>query len=281
MKFEESIKQLLNVAIEEDVGIGDLTSQLCLPKSGQLTGWFILKQAGIIAGLPFVEALFKKIDPSLQMTFLVEEGSAHKAGAVLGKVSGSVHGIFAGERIALNLLQHTSGIASLTAKFVKKLIGLPCKILDTRKTLPGLRAIEKYAVRMGGGDNHRLSLDHRFIIQNKHLAFLSSLYTNPIQEAIRRIRQKFPSQPIEVEITSLDLLDEAIASDVEAILLSRMGHYDIKKCIKKIRETPKKIYVKSSTLETVRDWAELNVDAISVDAITFSAQPLDIVMRIK
>ena len=282
MDLDKEIERLIDNSIAEDIGSGDITTSACVPDHAVITGWFVLKQAGVLAGLPFLERLFKKIDPELSVQLLVEEGSFHKAGTILGKVTGHARGILTGERIALNMLQHASGVATVTAAFVRKLRGLNCVIMDTRKTLPGLRALEKYAVRVGGGINHRFGLDDRFIIKNNHLYFIST--SNPIKEAVRLVKAQQPNIPIEVEIHDLKQVDQALQTEAYAIMLSRMLPYEIGKAVKKIRKTDKKIYVESLgtiTKETVRAYAETGVDGISIGSVTHSVPALDIVLRLK
>lgn len=283
LSIDPVIAQLIETAIREDIGSGDLTSEALIPKDAITTGRFVLKQAGVIAGLPFLEFLFHKIDPSLQVNLLIQEGSYQKAGTLIASVTGSAQGVLSGERIALNLIQHTSGIASITAQYVKKVKGFSCRILDTRKTLPGLRALEKYAVRIGGGTNHRFSLDERFIIKNNHLSFLTCESESSLQKAISLAKAYRPELPIEIEITRAHQLAEALETDIQAVMLSGMSPQEVKKWIIPIREKGKKIYVKSlgaTLLETIRDYAEIGIDGISIDSLTHSAPALDIVMRL-
>ncbi|NGX42320.1 MAG: Nicotinate-nucleotide pyrophosphorylase [carboxylating] [Chlamydiae bacterium] len=284
MYLQKEIERLIDVAIAEDIGSGDITSQVLVPEGSIISGWFVLKQAGVVAGLPFLEILFQKLDPDIQVSTYLEEGSYQKAGAIIAKVSGPSCGILSGERIALNLIQHASGVATITAAYVRKLKGLKCEILDTRKTLPGLRYLEKYAVKIGGGSNHRFSLDDRFIIKTNHLYFLIGRYTFPIQEAVKRVKNHHPGIPIEVEITNIDQLAEALQTEAEAIMLSRMSPSAIKRCVDRIRATDKKVYIESLgtvTLDTVRAYAETGVDGISIGSVTHSVPALDIVMRLK
>lgn len=283
LSIDPAIVQLIETAIQEDIGLGDLTSEALVPKEAMTTGRFVLKQAGVVAGLPLLEILFHKIDPLLQITLLVEEGSYQKAGTLIASVTGHAQGILSGERIALNLIQHTSGIASVTSQFVKKIKGLPCKILDTRKTLPGLRALEKYAVRVGGGTNHRFSLDERFIIKNNHLSFLVGKTSSPLQEAVKRARTHRPDLPIEIEITRTDQLPEVLETGIHAVMLTSISPQEVKRWIDPIRKKGKKVYIRSpgaTLLETIRNYAETGIDGISIDSLTHSVPALDIVMRL-
>lgn len=284
MNLEKEIERLIDTSIVEDIQSGDITSEVLVPENAVTSGRFVLKQAGILAGLPFLQILFQKIDPEIQVTLYVREGSYQKAGTILGKVTGPAQGILTGERIALNLIQHASGVATITSAYVRKLKGLRCEILDTRKTLPGLRALEKYAVRIGGGTNHRSSLDDRFIIKNNHLYFLAGRSPTPIKKAVKCVKSHRPDLTIEVEISHPDQLAEALQTEAHAIMLSRMLPSQIKSCLNRIRKTDKKVYVESLgtiTLDTIRAYAETGVDGISIGSVTHSVPALDIVMRLK
>jgi len=282
MHLEKEIEGLIDIAIEEDIRSGDITSTACIPKQAVTSARLFMKQAGVVAGLPFLTILFHKIDPEIEIFLVIEEGSFQKAGTVIGKISGPARGILSGERIALNLLQHASGVATQTRAYVKKIVGIDCAILDTRKTLPGLRALEKYAVRVGGGVNHRFSLDGRFVIKPNHCCFLAGNFAHPLQEAIKRAKEYRPDLPIEIEIDSIEYLQEALNTDACAIMLSRMPPQSVQRCVKEIRKTNKKVYLESLgtiTLDTIRAYAETGIDGISVDAIT-QAEALDIGMRL-
>jgi nicotinate-nucleotide pyrophosphorylase (carboxylating) len=286
MKLNEAmIDRLLDRAIEEDIGKGDITTQACVSPDVAASGKLILKQKGVIAGIDFTKRLFEKIDPKVTLTPLVEEGPLLNAGTIIAHISGPARSLLTGERIALNLLRHTSGVASITAAYVKKVKGLKCAILDTRKTLPGLRCIEKYAVQVGGGVVHRWGLDDVYIIKNNHLAFLAAESTEPIAEAVRRVRADHPEIPIEIELVHLDQLDHILDADVQAIMLNNLRPDEVSRCVRKIRQTNKNImiYFESSgaiSLETIRIYAETGIDGIAVSALTHSVQALEIGMRL-
>ena len=284
MYLQKEIERLIDVSIEEDLRTGDITSNILVPQEAITSGIIVLKQAGVLAALPFLQILFQKIDPAIQVKLFVEEGSYQKAGTIVGKVTGPARGILSGERIALNLIQHASGVATTTSEYVRKLKGLHCGILDTRKTLPGLRALEKYAVSVGGGSNHRFSLDDRFIIKTNHLYFLKGTSKYPIRDAIEKVKKHSSDLPIEVEITRYEQLEQALHPYVKGIMLSRMMPLEIKRCVNRIRQTDKKVYIESLgtiTLDTVRAYAETGVDGISIGSVTHSVLALDIVMRFK
>lgn len=283
MEFPKEIELLIDIAIEEDLGKGDVTSETLVPSSIQTSADFILKQAGVVAGLPFLSKIFEKVDPKTEVKLFVEEGSYHKAGTKLAQVTGPARAILTGERIALNFLQHASGVATITNQYVRKLKGLPCVIFDTRKTLPGLRSLEKYAVKIGGGANHRFSLNDRFTIKSNHLYFVEKKGLSNIKEAAQLARKAHPELTLEIEITSVKDVKEVLETDAQAIILSRMTPADIVKSVAMIRKTDKKIYVESLgtiTLDTVRAYAETGVDGISIGSLTHSVSALDIVMRL-
>lgn len=283
MNLEKEIHHLIDLAIKEDISKGDITTESCIDSEEMTSGKFILKQAGIVAGLPFLDILFKKIDSRTNLTLFIPEGSYQKAGTIIATISGPVRAILAGERIALNLIQHASGVASITAAYVKKVSGL-CAIMDTRKTLPGLRALEKYAVKIGGGKNHRFGLNDRCIIKSHHLSFVSSKVPHPILYAYNCIKSQHPQQDIEIEVEEMSQLEEALQTDAVAIMLKDMTPEEARKSVEKIRKTNKKVYIESAgaiTLDTVRAYAEVGVDGISLGALTHSVQALDIGMRLQ
>ncbi|MGE3954050.1 MAG: carboxylating nicotinate-nucleotide diphosphorylase [Parachlamydiales bacterium] len=275
------ILHVVDVALKEDIRTGDITSQACLSPDDQISGRLLLKQGGRLAGLAFLEPLFKKVDPRVEVKLFVEEGGEHRAGTILGTISGPAWAIFAGERVALNLLQHASGVATLTSYYVERTEGYDCDILDTRRTLPGLRCLERYAVRLGGGKNHRIGLDDRFIIKHNHLSFIARNTKHPIIEAVRRARAHRANVPIEVEVDDLKQIDQAVESGADIILLDHMPLPQVRKAVSKIKQKGK-AYVEGVggvNLETVDAFAEAGLDGISVPALTFQAQPLEIALR--
>jgi nicotinate-nucleotide pyrophosphorylase (carboxylating) len=281
MDLDKDIERLIDSAISEDIGQGDITSQACIPESAKTIVKVVLKQAGILAGLPYLSLLFKKIDPRIEVKLHVKEGSSQKAGALIATIEGPARGILAGERSALNLIQHASGVATITAAYVKKVAGYGCAIIDTRKTLPGLRTLEKYAVRIGGGKNHRFNLEDCFIIKLNLYPFLSKESKNPILDAVQNAHQYRPGIPVEIEIDDPNMLNQALATDAGVIILCNMTPDEVATSVKKIRKTNKKIYIQSTTitLDTIRSYAELGVDAISIGALTHSVPDLDIGMK--
>lgn len=283
MEVAEDVLNLIDAAITEDIGSGDATTLSCIPEDARISGKLILKQAGVVAGLPFVEQIFSKIDPSVQIKIFVEEGSFLKAGTILAEIEGPARSILSGERIMLNLIQHASGVATVTRAYVKKVAGHRCAILDTRKTLPGLRALEKYGVRVGGGENHRFGLFDRIVIKLKHLFFVASYTKTPILDAVANAKIAYPHLPVEIEIDKAQNIDQVLKTEADAIILINMSPDDIRKCVIKIKKASnKQVYVESAgtiTLDTIRAFAETGVDGISISAITHSIEDLDIRFR--
>ncbi len=273
------ILHVVDVALKEDIRSGDITSQACLDQKDQISGRLLLKQGGRLAGLAFLKPLFQKVDPNVEVKLFVEEGGEHRAGTILGTVAGPAWAVFAAERVALNLLQHASGVATLTSLYVERTEGYDCDILDTRRTLPGLRCLERYAVRLGGGKNHRMGLDDRFIIKHNHLSFISRDTKHPIVEAVRRARAHRPNVPIEVEVANPKQIGEAVESGADIILLDHMPLPQVRKAVAKIKGRAYVEGVGGVTLETVDAFAEAGLDGISVPALTFQAQPLEISLR--
>jgi nicotinate-nucleotide pyrophosphorylase (carboxylating) len=283
MDFSNEIECLIERALEEDVRTGDITSEACIPADASINGKFLLKQAATVAGLSFLESVFKRVDARVDVELLVKDGSRHRAGTTLARVSGPARGILCGERVALNLLQHACGVATVTAAYVYRVARYDVDILDTRKTLPGLRALEKYAVKMGGGTNHRIALDDRFIIKNNHLRFISGSSRNYVVEAIEKARAYRPDVIVEVEVETQEQLEAALSTDVAIIMLDNMTPSEASRCVRRIRQTRKKVYIESSggiTLDTVRDYAETGVDGISIGALTHSVPAVDISLRL-
>jgi nicotinate-nucleotide pyrophosphorylase (carboxylating) len=284
MDLEKEIDQLIQKAIAEDVCSGDITSLACLTDTRQITGAFVLKESATIAGLPLLPRLFKTLDPHLEVNLMVEEGSYQKAGTIIAKVYGSIRSILAGERIALNLLQHASGVATVTAEYVKKLTGLKCDILDTRKTLPGLRALEKYAVAVGGGKNHRNGLDDCYLIKSSHLAFMNASDKHPIAEAFERIKMHDVKLPVEIQIDTPLHMEEVLKHDFRAIMLRNMSLEEVSQCLNACRQANKRVYIAFSgnvSLDTIRTLGESGINGISVAALTHSVPGIDMGMRLK
>jgi nicotinate-nucleotide pyrophosphorylase (carboxylating) len=271
-----NLKNLIESALSEDLGEGDVTSEAIIPADASATAEIKAKQDLVLAGIDVAREVFHHLDPSIKFEQLAKDGDKIKTGAVLARVSGKTRVLLAGERVALNVLQHLSGIATLTARYVEKLSGTKARILDTRKTIPGLRQLEKYAVRMGGGKNHRMGLFDMVLIKDNHIKAAGG-----ITIAVGRVREKLRDRfKIEVEAKTLDEVREALAAKADIIMLDNMTLDRMKEAVKLIAG---KALVEASgnvTLETVRAVAETGVDLISVGALTHSAPAADISMKI-
>jgi nicotinate-nucleotide pyrophosphorylase (carboxylating) len=271
--FEPQVR----AALEEDLGrAGDITSQLTIPADKQASAKFVARKAGRIAGLICAEAALRLVDPSVKFTVALPDGSDAAAGAVLATVSGPARSILTAERVALNFLGPLSGTATLTAALVKAVEGTNARIVCTRKTLPGLRALQKYAVRCGGGFNHRFGLDDAAMVKDNHVQAAGG-----IAPAIARLRAGLGHMVrIEVEVDRLEQLEEALSLGVDRILLDNMSLEELRRAVALASSNPwGKAVLEASgnvTLATVRAIAETGVDYISSGAITHSAPNLDI-----
>jgi nicotinate-nucleotide pyrophosphorylase (carboxylating) len=275
--MEHIIRKLIEEALFEDIGPGDITSDAVIPEEASATAEIIAKQDMVVAGVLIARETFRKLDPWVQFTPLAHDGSSVKSGSIIAQVQGKTRALLAGERVALNLMQHLSGIATHTAKFVEVLKGSRAEILDTRKTLPGLRALEKYAVRMGGGRNHRFGLYDGILIKDNHIAAAGGII-----KAMAGIRKKVqPLLKIEVEVKTLDEVREAMAAGATMLLLDNMPPNVMKQAVSIVGG---RVLVEASgnvTLETVKAIAETGVDFISSGSLTHSAPAADISMKIK
>lgn len=269
-----NLDKLIDLALEEDLGAsGDITSIATIPASQMLRGTIRAKASGVIAGLEVLKNVYAKIDPSVSIHFLVQDGDTVESGVRICEIEGNARSILSGERIALNFLQRLSGIASLSRKFVDAVAGTKAIILDTRKTTPAYRLLEKYAVRMGGASNHRIGLYDMILIKDNHIDAAGS-----ITAAVNAARVY--DLPIEVEVKDETELREALALNVERIMLDNMNVEQIREAVAiTAGRTPLEVSGNVS-LETVRAIAETGVDFISVGALTHSAPILDLSMRV-
>jgi nicotinate-nucleotide pyrophosphorylase (carboxylating) len=273
-------RQLIQLALTEDLGAtGDRTSLATIPESAVATAAFVARASGIVAGLPAAALLVKSVDPRLAFDPLVSDGSAAANGSRLATVSGPLRSILAAERTALNFLQRLSGIATLTHKFVEAVGGSRARILDTRKTTPGWRLLEKYAVRMGGGANHRIGLHDGILIKDNHLAGLGG----DVRKAIMLARQ-YPGNagiPVEVEADTLEQVEEALAVRADILLLDNMTLDQLRTAVARRNAVAPGTLLEASggvNLHTVGAIAATGVDRISVGAVTHSATALDIAL---
>ncbi|MFO0966912.1 MAG: carboxylating nicotinate-nucleotide diphosphorylase [Gemmataceae bacterium] len=281
---------LVDRALEEDLNKrGDVTSVALLNSDAEGQAALVARAAGVLAGLPIVNLLLSRWSEPPLFTPLKADGDALRPGDRIGVFTGSLRGILGLERTALNFLQHLSGIATLTRRFVDAVAGTNVKIMDTRKTLPGWRLLAKYAVRQGGGTNHRLGLYDGFLVKDNHLAGLAATGMEPIGEAVRRaralqhelMRQGAPSLPVEIEVDRLDQFDIVLALGPDIVLLDNMSPAQMREAVGRRDRLAPGILLEASggvTLDTVRAIAESGVDRISVGALTHSAPALDLAL---
>jgi nicotinate-nucleotide pyrophosphorylase (carboxylating) len=288
------IEEIIDRALAEDLGKGDVTTEALIPGDQQGTGFIVAKKEGILVGTGTAKQVFHRVDPELKVEILLEDRVKVKPGSKVAKVSGSIASILKAERVALNFLQRLSGIASETNRYVARVEGLPVQIMDTRKTTPGLRSLEKYAVRVGGGGNHRMNLSDGVLIKDNHLAALRSQGLN-IKEIIARARQNAPlslrgakrrsnlqarQTQVEVEVGTVSEALEAVEAGADIVMLDNMNLEDMRKAVKSIHG---RALIEASggiTLDNVRAVAETGVDFISIGALTHSVRALDISLEL-
>lgn len=276
---------LINRALAEDIGTGDVTTIWTIAAEAQGSAHFIAKQAGVVAGLDVVRLTFDCIDPSIRFTAFVNDGAPVEPGQVFAEVHGPIRGLLSGERVALNFIRHLSGIATLTNRYVRAVAGTGASIIDTRKTTPGFRLLEKAAVRSGGGVNHRFGLYDMVLIKDNHIAAAGGLTAavTRCREGLQSTRSKLR---IEIETETLEQVKEALGTPVDRIMLDNMSLSDMHEAVALIRSSvsqrgPVEIEASGAiTLERVRDIAETGVDLISIGAVTHSAPALDISLDI-
>jgi nicotinate-nucleotide pyrophosphorylase (carboxylating) len=270
------IRDIVDHALREDIGQGDLTTLAVIPPEARIESHVVIREDGVVAGLPVLAAAFSGVNSDVTTVPRVAEGSPVQAGDVLAIISGSARGVLSAERVALNLFQRMCGIATLTARYVAAIAGTRAHILDTRKTTPGLRALEKYAVRVGGGHNHRFGLYDGIMLKDNHLAVLAS-YGLAMPTAVQQARAAAgPMVSIEVEVESLEAAIAAAEAGADLILLDNMPPDAMAAAVKAVAG---RALIEASggiTLETVRAAAESGVDFISIGALTHSARALDI-----
>jgi len=265
--------------LKEDLGRGDITSQSVIRGGTKARGRFLAKEDFVLCGLEFAEAVFGVLDGSVQLESRAYDGELIRSGAEFARIEGPAIVLLAGERTALNLLQHLSGVATLVRAFVEKVAGTRAQVVDTRKTTPGLRLIEKYAVSTGGGRNHRLGLDDGILIKNNHIAIAGG-----VRRAIESARARASHlMKIEVEVGDRAQLDEALAARADVIMLDNMDPQQVRESTQLIRKTAPDTIIEVSgriDLQNVREMAEAGVDLISVGSITHSARAVDISMKV-
>ncbi|MCX8125785.1 MAG: carboxylating nicotinate-nucleotide diphosphorylase [Dehalococcoidia bacterium] len=273
-------EKIIELALAEDLGRGDITTDTLIPPAWRGKGALLVKAPGILAGIRIAARVFRKVDPDTKLRVLVRDGSTVRPGDIVGTVTGPYASILKAERVALNFLQRLSGVATETARYVEAVKGLPVKILDTRKTTPGMRLLEKYAVRMGGGINHRLDLSDGILIKDNHISALKKQGLS-LEEIIARAKKNRRRLKVEIEVTSVAEAIRAAEAGADIIMLDNMDLTEMRRAVEAGKG---KAMVEASggmTLDRVRAVAETGVDFISIGAITHSARALDISLELE
>jgi nicotinate-nucleotide pyrophosphorylase (carboxylating) len=285
----EKIRDIVQLAIKEDIGDGDITSKIFIPDGSESEGMLVAKEAGIVAGLPVAGYVLSQIDENLIFTSNIEDGSMARKGTILGSVKGLTLSLLSAERMVLNFLQRLSGIATSTNMFAERIKGYRTQIMDTRKTAPGWRYLEKYAVRAGGGINHRMGLYDQILIKDNHLKAMGTEKENDtISMLVKKAREQIKNGTlIEVEVEDLCQIREVMDAGVDIILFDNMEPSKIREAVEMVKEfensrdagNGRAILTEASgniTIENVEEYADAGVDRISVGAITHSVRVLDI-----
>jgi len=272
-----AIDSLIEEGLKEDVGAGDITTNLLIPAETQCTAILIAKAEGIVAGLKVAEAVYRKLDPDVRFQAKIEDGGKVSNGQLIASIEGQYRAILTGERLALNFLQRMSGIATETARFVEVLKPFHTKILDTRKTVPGHRLLDKYSVWAGGGTNHRIGLYDMVLIKDNHISIAGS-----ITKAVLAIKSRIDTNmKIEVETTNLDEVREALSLNVDIIMLDNMDNHTMAEAVRIIGGKAKVEASGNMNLSRVKEVAATGVDYISIGSLTHSVTALDISQKIK
>ncbi len=266
------VQRVVDLALEEDAPFGDLTSQAFVPSDARADAAVVAREPGVLAGAEVLERTFATVDPTVEVTVLLGDGDRFDAGDVLARVHGPARAVLRGERVALNLVQRMCGIATLTARYVAAVEGTGVRVVDTRKTTPGLRALERHAVRCGGGHNHRFSLSDAVMAKDNHLALVDD-----VTAAIRAAREQLPhTTHVEVEVDRLDQVEAVLAGGVDTIMLDNFTPDELREGVALVGG---RALVEASggiTLETIGEVARTGVDVISVGALTHSVRALDL-----
>ena len=277
----QALRQEVRRFLEEDVGKGDVTTARVVPPGAKALGWMVAREALVVAGLDVVRVVFQELDPALEVEPALADGASVPAGTRLVRILGRAAPILTGERLALNLAQRLSGIATLTRRYVDEVAGTGASVSDTRKTTPGLRLLEKHAVLVGGGRNHRMGLYDGVLIKDNHAAVAGG-----VAAALRAARAASPAMPIQTEVDSLAELGDVLALGVEAVLLDNMTPDQVAAAVRMVRAHPggRACWIEASggiTLQNIRAYAEAGVDTISVGALTHSAPSVDIALDLE
>jgi nicotinate-nucleotide pyrophosphorylase (carboxylating) len=279
--WKQKIEELVDHALAEDWAWGDVTTQALIPAEAEGQASFIAKSAGVVAGIEVVHLVFARVDPPLKFRALLHDGDKLQRGTEIAAVEGKVGSILRGERVALNFLQRLSGIATETSRYVEAVRGTKARIVDTRKTTPGLRFLEKYAVRAGGGQNHRVHLGDGILIKDNHLAALRARGLD-LKAVIDLAKKNAPhTLKIEIEVTTVEEAGEAVEAGADIVMLDNMSVEEMRRAVKSVGG---RVLVEASggiTLDNVRSVAETGVDLISVGALTHSVKAMDISLELE
>ena len=272
---DELIDELLDLAFAEDIGDGDHTTLCCIPEAAMGKSHLLIKEQGVLAGVELAKKVFNRFDPTMEVEVLINDGAAVKPGDIAMVVTGRIQSLLQTERLMLNIMQRMSGIATMTSKYVARIAGTGAHVLDTRKTTPGLRMIEKQAVKIGGGMNHRIGLFDMILLKDNHVDFSGGI-ANAINRCHEYLKAKNLDLKIEIEVRNFDELQQVLdCGGVNRIMLDNFTVADTKKAVDIINH---RYEVESSgniTIDTIRDYAEQGVDFISVGALTHSVKGLD------
>jgi nicotinate-nucleotide pyrophosphorylase (carboxylating) len=275
------VRAIVQRALDEDIGWGDVTTDNSVPADQRSRAVLLAKQDGVLCGGRVFAETLALVSPEVAVDLVLPDGATVGRGDVVARVDGPTRALLTGERTALNFVQRLSGVATLTAAFVARLRGLPTRLVDTRKTTPGLRLLEKYAVRVGGGSNHRFNLADAVLLKDNHLAAARGRGAD-LADAIRTVKQRVPhTMKVEVEVTLLAQIDAALAGGADIILLDNMSNADMREAVRRIGGRALTECSGNVTLETVRERAETGVDLISSGALTHSARALDLSLEIE
>ena len=275
LSTEELVDRLIDLSFAEDIGDGDHTTLCCIPADAMGRSRLLIKEDGILAGVEVAKEVFRRFDPELQVEVLMGDGSSMKRGDVAMIVTGRVRSLLQTERLMLNIMQRMSGIATMTARYVERLKGTGTRVLDTRKTTPGMRMLEKQAVKIGGGCNHRIGLFDMILLKDNHVDFAGGI-TNAIDRCHQYLEEKGLKLKIEIEVRNFDELQQVIDhGGVDRIMLDNFSVADTKKAVDIIAHRFETESSGGITFDTIRDYAEQGVDYVSVGALTHSVKGLD------
>jgi nicotinate-nucleotide pyrophosphorylase (carboxylating) len=276
-KYNEAVTAIIHLALREDIGRGDITTDSTIPEDALAAAVILQKAPGVVCGLPVVERVFEELDPRVSVTRLVEEGSWSEERREVARIEGPARAVLTGERTALNFLQRLSGVATMSRRAAQAVEGTGATVIDTRKTTPGHRALEKYAVRVGGCRNHRAGLDDAVLIKDNHIRAAGG-----ITQAVRAARERIgPAQKVEVEVTNTRELDEALAAGAELIMLDNHGIDALREAV---RRTAGRARLEASggiTLDNLAEVASTGVDYVSLGALTHSAPAVDFSLEVE